>query len=186
MIATTTTTTTTTTTATPMASRTTPANKIFYRSLAANVLYPGSSIVQKSGCNVCRVAHPRNDRFLHHRDRFTTSLQPFFPRPFSAGANFFFFFFFCFGHPPFFEPCAFVRSSFRSNSICHADGSFDNILPLDLYVSWWTTATTAPKILELYVRHNGVALSIFLVVLLLDMSRYSSFFYIPLSFPISF
>ena len=94
MIATTTTTTTTTTTATPMASRTTPANKIFYRSLAANVLYPGSSIVQKSGCNVCRVAHPRNDRFLHHRDRFTTSLQPFFPRPFSAGANFFFFFFF--------------------------------------------------------------------------------------------
>lgn len=33
------------------------------------------------------------------------------------------------------QPCAFVRSDFRSNSICHADGSFDNILPLDLDVS---------------------------------------------------
>lgn len=28
-----------------------------------------------------------------------------------------------------------MRPSFRCNSICHADGSFDNILPLDLYAS---------------------------------------------------
>jgi len=34
-----------------------------------------------------------------------------------------------------FRPCALLWPSFRRNSICHADGSFDNILPLDLYVS---------------------------------------------------
>lgn len=61
---------------------------------------------------------------LYQPDGFTTS--PFFQAPLIIGWIYL-------------SVCLFIfspGSSFRcSNSICHADGSFDNILPLDLYVS---------------------------------------------------
>ena len=132
------------------------------------------------------VAQPRNDRFFYRADGFTTSLQPFFSHPFPSMLRFFFF-----SSSSFFQPCAFVRSSFRSNSICHADGSFDNILPLDLYVSRWTTGSnnsTKNSTARVYVRHNGVALSILLIVhrliRLVTLLSFALFFPTPL-FPLS-
>lgn len=96
--------------------------------------------------NVCRITHPRNDRFF-----FSPFLSLCVCVPTRRIYNFAIFFSCSAHHRLDLFICLFIyffphRSSFRgSNSICHADGSFDNILPLDLYVSRCTTTNNGIK-----------------------------------------